>query len=133
MLPKGPEWRWKRWTSPYPTKKKLDLFYRDPLACIQSILLNPLMKDHLQFSPLRIFDSAARAMRIYSEWLTGDVAWSMQVSPRLPFDHLQVWTKVQLQNRSYHTPHHILPPQTINALPRPRHGPLDAVTLFSSI
>jgi Plavaka transposase len=37
----------------------------------------------------------------------------------LPFDHLQVWTKVQLQNRSYHTPHHILPPQTINALPRP--------------
>jgi hypothetical protein len=35
----------------------------------------------------------------------------------LPFDHLQVWTKVQLQNRSYHTPHHILPPQTINALP----------------
>ena len=35
----------------------------------------------------------------------------------LPFDHLQVWTKMQLQNRSYHTPHHILPPQTINALP----------------
>jgi len=34
----------------------------------------------------------------------------------LPFDHLQVWTKVQLQNRSYHTPHHILPPQTINGL-----------------
>ena len=35
----------------------------------------------------------------------------------LPFDHLQVWTKVRLQNRSYHTPHHILPPQTINVLP----------------
>jgi hypothetical protein len=35
----------------------------------------------------------------------------------LPFDHLQVWTKVQLQNRPYHTPHHIIPPQTINALP----------------
>jgi hypothetical protein len=35
----------------------------------------------------------------------------------LPFDHLQVWTKMQLQNRSYHAPHHILPPQTINALP----------------
>jgi hypothetical protein len=41
------------------------------------------MKDHLQFSPLRIFDSAAGAMRIYGEWLTGDVAWSMQVSPRI--------------------------------------------------
>jgi hypothetical protein len=30
-------------------------------------LSNPLMKGHLRFLPLRIFDSAARAMRIYSE------------------------------------------------------------------
>ncbi|KAF8235728.1 hypothetical protein L208DRAFT_1255592 [Tricholoma matsutake] len=81
MLPKGPEWRCKCWDTAYPTKKKLDLFYRDPLECIQSILSNPLMKSHLQFSLLHIFDSAVRAMRIYTEWLTGDVAWSMQVSP----------------------------------------------------
>jgi hypothetical protein len=94
MLPKGPEWRWKRWTSPYPTKKKLDLFYRDPLACIQSILSNPLMKDHLQFLPLRIFDSATRAMRIYSEWLTGDVAWSMQVSPRIKFTSIFPYSSI---------------------------------------
>ena len=41
----------------------------------------------------------------------------MQRPRRLPFDHLQVWTKVEPQNRSYHTPHHILPHQTNNALP----------------
>jgi hypothetical protein len=35
----------------------------------------------------------------------------------LPFDRLQVWTKVQVQNQSYHAPHSILPPQTINTLP----------------
>jgi hypothetical protein len=35
----------------------------------------------------------------------------------LPFDNLQVWTKVQVQNRSYFRPHHILPPQSINASP----------------
>ena len=35
----------------------------------------------------------------------------------LPFDNLQVWTKLQVQNRSYFRPHHILPPQTINASP----------------
>jgi hypothetical protein len=35
----------------------------------------------------------------------------------LPFHNLQVWTKVQLQNRLYHTPNHVLPPQTINASP----------------
>jgi hypothetical protein len=39
------------------------------------------------------------------------------VNSPLPFDNLQVWTKVQVQNRSYFPPHHILPPQTINASP----------------
>ncbi|KAH9174837.1 hypothetical protein EDB89DRAFT_2113547 [Lactarius sanguifluus] len=33
----------------------------------------------------------------------------------LPFRNLQVWTKVQLQHRSYYVPNHILPPQSINA------------------
>jgi hypothetical protein len=35
----------------------------------------------------------------------------------LLFDNLQVWTKVQVQNCSYFSPHHVLPPQTINASP----------------
>lgn len=35
----------------------------------------------------------------------------------LPFDNLQVWTKVQVQNHSYFPPYHVLPPQTINASP----------------
>jgi hypothetical protein len=80
MLPKGPAWQCKVWNTVYPTKKKLTLFYRDPLECIQSILHSPLMKDYIKFKPLRIFESASRAMRIYTEWLTGNAAWSMQVS-----------------------------------------------------
>ena len=35
----------------------------------------------------------------------------------LPFDDIQIWTKLHIQNRSYHAPHDILPPQTINASP----------------
>ena len=35
----------------------------------------------------------------------------------LPFHRLQVWTKVHLQQHSYHPPNLVLPPQTINALP----------------
>ena len=81
LLPKGPVWQCKVWKTLYPTKNKLNLFYRDPLECIQSILHNPLMKDYIKFKPLRIFESASRAMRIYTEWLTGNAAWSMQVSP----------------------------------------------------
>jgi hypothetical protein len=55
---------------------------------------------------------------------------SADTNTPLPFDHLQVWTKVQLQNRSYHTFSHLK--QSMPLL-RPRHGLLDAVTLFSSI
>ncbi|KAH9013680.1 hypothetical protein EDB85DRAFT_2076567 [Lactarius pseudohatsudake] len=78
MLPKGPEWRYKPCDSPYPMKKDVALFYRDPLECIQSILSNPLVNDYIRFTPFRMYESAVSAMRIYTEWLTGDVAWSMQ-------------------------------------------------------
>jgi hypothetical protein len=79
MLPKGPEWRCKPWETAYPTKKPLHLYYRDPLECIQSILYHPLVKDYINLSPFRLYESAAKTMRFYTEWLSGDVAWSMQV------------------------------------------------------
>ncbi|KAH9164866.1 hypothetical protein EDB89DRAFT_2116190 [Lactarius sanguifluus] len=78
MLPQGPEWRCKPCDSPFPMKKNVHLFYRDPLECIQCILSNPLMNDHIRFTPFRVYESAVSAMRIYTKWLTGDVAWSMQ-------------------------------------------------------
>ncbi|KIL54380.1 hypothetical protein M378DRAFT_182564, partial [Amanita muscaria Koide BX008] len=39
------------------------------------------------------------------------------INSPLPFDNLQVWTKVQVQNRAYFPPNCILPPQTINVSP----------------
>ncbi|KAH9170179.1 hypothetical protein EDB89DRAFT_2072170 [Lactarius sanguifluus] len=59
-------------------KKDVALFYHDPLECIQSILSNPLVNDYIRFTPFRMYESAVSAMRIYTEWLSGDVAWSMQ-------------------------------------------------------
>ncbi|KAF9455249.1 hypothetical protein BDZ94DRAFT_1180388, partial [Collybia nuda] len=78
MLPKAPEWKCKPWTTVYPTKKPIYLYYRDPLDCIQSILYNPLVKNFIQFTPFRLYESATKAMRIYTGWLSGDNAWSMQ-------------------------------------------------------
>ena len=62
MLPKGPAWQCKVWTTVYPMKRNLTLFFRDPLECIQSILHSPLMKDYIKFKPLQIFESATRAI-----------------------------------------------------------------------
>ncbi|KAH8995619.1 hypothetical protein EDB92DRAFT_1968768 [Lactarius akahatsu] len=63
---------------PYPMKKDVALFYHDPLECIQSILSNPLVNDYIRFTPFCVYESAVSAMQIYTEWLSGDVAWSMQ-------------------------------------------------------
>jgi hypothetical protein len=35
----------------------------------------------------------------------------------LPFDYIQIWTKLQVQNHAYYAPHNVLPSQTVNASP----------------
>jgi hypothetical protein len=41
---------------------------------------SPLVQDHISFSPFKPYESAAKTMRIYTEWLSGDRAWNMQAS-----------------------------------------------------
>ena len=83
MLPAGPLWKCTLSRTVYPTKHPINLFYRDAIECVQSLMNNPLLKEALQFEPLRVFKTAEKLMRIYSEWQTGNVAWKMQVSNHL--------------------------------------------------
>ncbi|KAJ7029673.1 hypothetical protein C8F04DRAFT_1187525 [Mycena alexandri] len=78
MLPKGPEWKAIPWATTYPTKKPLTLYYCDPLECLQFLLSNPLIQDHVHFTPFRLWSNSEKLMRIYTEWLSGDVAWEIQ-------------------------------------------------------
>lgn len=52
------------------------LYYRDPLECIEFLLKNPLLKDHLELTPKKIFRDGKR---VFGEWITSDGAWLMQV------------------------------------------------------
>jgi len=61
------------------TKNDVVLYYRDPLECLQGLMRSPLLKDHIALSPFHLYESAAKVMRIYTEWLSGDAAWHMQV------------------------------------------------------
>ena len=79
LLPSGPKWKFKAWPTSYPTKYPVTLYYRDPIDCLQSILSNPRFKDSLDFTPLRIFEASEKLVRRYTEWLTGDAAWQIQV------------------------------------------------------
>lgn len=79
LLPSGPKWMCKQLETEYPTKNKLHLYYRDPVECLSSLLQSPLLKDHLGFTPRRLFETAEKLVRVYTEWLSGDAAWSIQV------------------------------------------------------
>jgi hypothetical protein len=83
MLPKGPKWMCKPLATVHPTKKPVNLFYRDGIECVESLLNNPLLADHISFTPLQVFKNAEKLVRIYSEWRTGLAAWEMQVSSKV--------------------------------------------------
>ena len=79
MLPGGPKWLSKEMETESPTIDKVYLYYKNPLHCLQYILHNPLFSDHLQFAPYRLYQSIDKQIRLYDEWLSGDVSWTLQV------------------------------------------------------
>ncbi|KAI6046205.1 hypothetical protein EDC04DRAFT_2558364, partial [Pisolithus marmoratus] len=50
------------------------------LECLQMLLHNLLFTDSINFSPYCIFTTAECLVQVYSEWMSGDIAWRMQVS-----------------------------------------------------
>jgi Plavaka transposase len=80
MLPKAPQWR----SMPinvegYPTKVPMSLYYQDALECVEYMFGQPSFAGHIDYCPRRLWKSAERLERIYTEWMTGDSAWEMQV------------------------------------------------------
>jgi len=76
----GLQWISKTITPEIPTKNDIILHYRDPLLCIQYLMQSPLIQDHISFTPFKLYESAAKLTRIYTEWLSGDRAWNIQVA-----------------------------------------------------
>ncbi|KAG2352145.1 hypothetical protein BDR07DRAFT_1315068 [Suillus spraguei] len=79
MLPKGPSWKCQTIPLLNPTKSPIQLFWRDPMECLESLFSNPLFHDQLNFVPRRIYTTSAQLLCVYSEWLTSDSAWEIQV------------------------------------------------------
>lgn len=48
----------------------ISLYWRDPVACLESILHNPLITDHVSMVPFQLFKSVEKLMRVYTEWLS---------------------------------------------------------------
>ena len=79
LLPTGPKWQYRIMQTAAPTKSPVRLFYRDTVECLKALFQHPLFHDKLDLVPRRVYRTAERLVRVYSEWMTSDGAWAMQV------------------------------------------------------
>lgn len=80
-LPKPPPWKSRVVKIPGgKTKKPLTLLYRDGLECFRFLFGNPVYSGHMEFHPRRTWSSDSKQERLYSEIMTGDLPWRIQVS-----------------------------------------------------
>lgn len=80
LLPSPPQWRSRRVVvAGGLTAKPLTFFYRDGLECFKHLFGNPLFSEHMQYVSQRLWASAERSCRVYTEIMTGDLVWDVQV------------------------------------------------------
>ncbi|KAG2750887.1 hypothetical protein P692DRAFT_201710227 [Suillus brevipes Sb2] len=78
LLPAPPQWKYQKITTKFPTTKTLQIFYRDAIKCLQSLLSHPLLAASFDFIPCKVYESAERAVRVYHGFMTGDHTWNLQ-------------------------------------------------------
>ena len=79
LLPSGPQWKRRSIKPESPAKHDFQLFYRDAIECLQHLIHSPSIKGQIEFVPKKIYSAADRMERVYTEWLTGNRAWELQV------------------------------------------------------
>lgn len=81
LLPSPPPWKEREVSVPGGvTKNKLTLLYRDGLEVFKFLYGNPLFRDHMDYAPRKEYADEKKTERLYTEMMTGDLAWEAQVS-----------------------------------------------------
>jgi hypothetical protein len=63
-----------------PATKCIELWFQDPLECVQGLIGNLTFQENLSYAPQKVFTAGSGTTRIYDEVWTGDWWWTMQVS-----------------------------------------------------
>ena len=97
LLPSRSEWQCCGLLPKVPMKSPVRLFYRDPVRCLEALFNHPLFHDKLDLVSCHIYRTAERLVCMYSEWMTGNAAWEMQVRFRsfLDVPILNVFTRLK--------------------------------------
>lgn len=53
-------------------KCALQLFYQDPIDCLQHLIHSLSINGQIEFVPKKIYTTVDHMEHIYTEWLTGD-------------------------------------------------------------
>ncbi|KAF8511547.1 hypothetical protein JB92DRAFT_2813160 [Gautieria morchelliformis] len=85
-LPSGPEWTCHMFVVhsdqlDYNGEKcteELDIWCRDPVACVNELLANPLFREHLKFAPEKLFTDDSKEDQIIHEMWTAQWWWDLQ-------------------------------------------------------
>ena len=80
LLPQPPAWRQTTiHVAGGTTKQPLILHYRDGLECFRFLFTNPTYSDYIDYCPQRVWESAEKKTRLFSEMMTGNMVWEVQV------------------------------------------------------
>lgn len=80
-LPRGPSWiRETIIVSGDQDNEILDLWKRDIIEMIRSLLTDARFIPHMRFAPERQYDSNSKQNRVYGEMWSAEWWWQMQVS-----------------------------------------------------
>ncbi|KAF8511993.1 hypothetical protein JB92DRAFT_3174281 [Gautieria morchelliformis] len=85
-LPSGPEWTCHTFVVhgdqlDYNGEKcteELDIWCRDPVACVNKLLANPLFREHMKFAPEKLFTDDSKEDQIINEVWTAQWWWDLQ-------------------------------------------------------
>ena len=80
LLSSGLRWKSQEIHTLHPTKHPVILYWCDSLKLVQYLFNCLEFQDVMEFSPYCLYDSAARLYCAYTEWMSGNNAWIMQVS-----------------------------------------------------
>jgi hypothetical protein len=56
---------------------------------VEALFNHPHFAREMDLSPYRLFTTAEQIVRLYTEWMSGDVAWEMQVRSPLSTLYLE--------------------------------------------
>lgn len=62
-----------------PVVESVELWRRNPVACVEELIGNPAFKDFMAYGPERAYRDTAGETRVWDEMWTGDWWWEVQV------------------------------------------------------